>query len=333
MRSRPLIWLLLSVMLFVSRPPVSGGWANSVRQSDRPSACCRPRFSVTCLSRIKHHAPGTHLAAKRARSPQLRRPRAPHASRITHHVPPFPPSASPTRPRLSTCWSAAHPPSCSRTPCSIPLNPWPWTSPTICGPRAIPALTWSNPSAPLDDAFRARLQAAGAIIVAYIPNQAYLVRASRAAAQQLREDPAPTPFCRMSLTSNSKSRCWPWPSSNSPCRTMTRSICCSSLMRAPPPSTELENLAWKSWVKNAPHSVPVLEGARRGLAAPSGARLRSTPRPPFFLRSPALPECSSWNSPARACLANDLSRARLRRRRQYDDPGELPRLDAAAMSS
>jgi subtilisin family serine protease/subtilisin-like proprotein convertase family protein len=41
----------------------------------------------------------------------------------------------------------------------------------------------------LDDAFRARLQAAGAFIVAYIPNQAYLVRASQAAAQRLRADP------------------------------------------------------------------------------------------------------------------------------------------------
>ena len=43
--------------------------------------------------------------------------------------------------------------------------------------------------APLDDAFRARLQAAGALIVAYIPNQAYLVRASQAVAQQLQTDP------------------------------------------------------------------------------------------------------------------------------------------------
>src|SRR6266404_726402 len=39
--------------------------------------------------------------------------------------------------------------------------------------------------APLDDAFRALLQAAGASIISYIPNNAYLVRASAAAAQQL----------------------------------------------------------------------------------------------------------------------------------------------------
>jgi subtilisin-like proprotein convertase family protein len=43
--------------------------------------------------------------------------------------------------------------------------------------------------APLDDAFRTYLQAAGAVIVAYIPNQAYLVRASQAVAQQLQADP------------------------------------------------------------------------------------------------------------------------------------------------
>ncbi|MCX6927998.1 MAG: S8 family serine peptidase, partial [Verrucomicrobia bacterium] len=42
--------------------------------------------------------------------------------------------------------------------------------------------------APLDNAFRARLHAAGAVIVAYIPNQAYLVRASQAVAQQLQAD-------------------------------------------------------------------------------------------------------------------------------------------------
>ena len=42
---------------------------------------------------------------------------------------------------------------------------------------------------PLDDVFRARLLAAGAGIVAYIPNQAYLVRASSAIAQQLGADP------------------------------------------------------------------------------------------------------------------------------------------------
>ncbi len=43
--------------------------------------------------------------------------------------------------------------------------------------------------APLDDAFRARLRAAGAVIESYIPNQAYLVRASATAAERLRADP------------------------------------------------------------------------------------------------------------------------------------------------
>lgn len=43
--------------------------------------------------------------------------------------------------------------------------------------------------APLDDAFRARLRAAGAAIVAYIPNQAYLVRASEGTARELQADP------------------------------------------------------------------------------------------------------------------------------------------------
>jgi subtilisin-like proprotein convertase family protein len=43
---------------------------------------------------------------------------------------------------------------------------------------------------PLDDAFRALLKAAGASIVSYIPNNAYLVRASEAVAQQLEAAPA-----------------------------------------------------------------------------------------------------------------------------------------------
>jgi hypothetical protein len=42
---------------------------------------------------------------------------------------------------------------------------------------------------PLDDGFRALLQAASASIVSYIPNNAYLVRASASAAQQVAADP------------------------------------------------------------------------------------------------------------------------------------------------
>jgi subtilisin-like proprotein convertase family protein len=42
---------------------------------------------------------------------------------------------------------------------------------------------------PIDNAFRSLLQAAGAAIVSYIPNNAYLVRASAAVADQLRADP------------------------------------------------------------------------------------------------------------------------------------------------
>src|SRR5437867_4560734 len=42
---------------------------------------------------------------------------------------------------------------------------------------------------PLDDAFRALLKAAGVSIVAYVPNNAYLVRVSAAGAQRLAERP------------------------------------------------------------------------------------------------------------------------------------------------
>ncbi len=65
----------------------------------------------------------------------------------------------------------------------------PCPSPIICAPSGDPGAYIVQSRAPLDDAFRARLQAAGAGIVAYIPNQAYLVRASQAVARQLQADP------------------------------------------------------------------------------------------------------------------------------------------------
>ena len=42
---------------------------------------------------------------------------------------------------------------------------------------------------PLDDRFRARLAAAGAVVVSYVPNDAYLVRMAEAGAQQMAADP------------------------------------------------------------------------------------------------------------------------------------------------
>ena len=42
---------------------------------------------------------------------------------------------------------------------------------------------------PIDNAFRSLLHAAGATIVSYIPNNAFLVRASAGAAQQLQAAP------------------------------------------------------------------------------------------------------------------------------------------------
>src|SRR6185369_8041562 len=42
---------------------------------------------------------------------------------------------------------------------------------------------------PITDAFRARLKAAGATTISYIPNNAYLVRLSEAGASQMRAHP------------------------------------------------------------------------------------------------------------------------------------------------
>ena len=60
---------------------------------------------------------------------------------------------------------------------------------------------------PIDNAFRSLLQAAGATIVSYIPNNAYLVRASAAVAQQLRPTRRRRPFCPTSPTTSSSRRC------------------------------------------------------------------------------------------------------------------------------
>ena len=69
---------------------------------------------------------------------------------------------------------------------------------TTKGAPAIPAHllaqrdpgTWIVQSrGPINDAFRSLLQAAGATIVSYIPNNAYLVRASEGIAQQLQAAP------------------------------------------------------------------------------------------------------------------------------------------------
>ena len=70
----------------------------------------------------------------------------------------------------------------------------------------------------IDDAFRAALKDAGAEIISYIPNNAYLVRASSGVAQNLGAGPAQSvlpfePYYKLKVR-----RCSKWRSNNNPCR-------------------------------------------------------------------------------------------------------------------
>jgi len=106
-----------------------------------------------------------------------------HASRITHPSPSG--SATPRRPSAKLLRAHGRP---ARNALLDTAQPIACRFPIICVQGVILALMSSKLARLPDAAFRARLQAAGAAIVAYIPNQAYLVRASQAAAQRLGAD-------------------------------------------------------------------------------------------------------------------------------------------------
>jgi len=71
-------------------------------------------------------------------------------------------------------------------------KPFSLSIPTSLGAQGDPGTYIVQAGGPLDAAFRARLKEVGATIVAYIPNNAYLVRASQAIADELATDPGTT---------------------------------------------------------------------------------------------------------------------------------------------
>ena len=187
MRSRPLIWLLLSVMLFVAGAcfwRLGGQWA--AERIAVPAARSHSPSPVSRASPITPLSPIPLLSQPGAlNSPPPEQPLTQHATRNTN---PFALRLTNTATPLSQL---------VRSPSAILLEnalldtsqPLALAIPDHLRAQGDPGAYVVQSRAPLDDAFRARLQAAGAVIVAYIPNQAYLVRASQAVAQQLQADP------------------------------------------------------------------------------------------------------------------------------------------------
>jgi subtilisin family serine protease/subtilisin-like proprotein convertase family protein len=186
MRSRPLIWLFVSVMLFVT-----GACCWRLRDKLAAKAKAEGRIQ-NAESRITHHGsrivPPSPLPLV-SQVGNLNALPAPdsltnHASRITH---PSPLRLSNTPTPLGQLL---------RSPTAVLLEnalldtaqPIALSIPDHLRARGDPGAYVVQARALPDAAFRARLQAAGAAIVAYIPNQAYLVRASQAAAQRLGAD-------------------------------------------------------------------------------------------------------------------------------------------------
>ena len=167
MRSRPLTWLLLSVMLFLT-----GGYVWRLGKQCAAQRMVMPAVLTYPPSPVSHA------------SPVLRSSTA-ESGRISNHL------------ALRLTNSATPLAQLVRSPAAILLEnalldtsqPLALAIPDHLRAQGDPGSYVVQSRAPLDDAFRARLQAAGAVIVAFIPNQAYLVRASQAAARMLQADP------------------------------------------------------------------------------------------------------------------------------------------------
>src|ERR1035437_737645 len=187
MRSRSLTWLLLSVMLFVTGACVwrlrnqwpAGRMTASSPQAHAPSHVSRASrvTSSSPLEILSETAPHNSLPAAPSATQHATRNTNPLALRLSNTPTPFRQLVrSPTALLLENALLDT-------------AQPVALSIPDHLRAHGDPGAYVVQSRAPLDDAFRARLQAAGAVIVAYIPNQAYLVRASKTIAQQLRADP------------------------------------------------------------------------------------------------------------------------------------------------
>ena len=183
MRSRPLTWLLLSVMLLLT-----GVWCwrlgdrQAAERLSAPPPQSHPPLPVFQASRI---APPSASPLQEIHEKLLRSPATQRATRSTST------SALRLTNTPTPLGQLLHRPTALLLGNALLDTAQPLTLPIPDHLRAggDPGAYVIQSRAPLDDAFRARLEGAGAVITAYVPNRAYLVRASVAAAQQLRADP------------------------------------------------------------------------------------------------------------------------------------------------
>ncbi len=187
MRCRSLIWLLLSSMLFV---PAACVGPRDKQRTEEPTGPRRANAEATT-----HQAA---IAVTPALPSKLPGPPLPQEAPPTVAPSPRPHAIRGTSDRSLRLTNTAAPISqLVRRPSALLLEnalldtaqPLALPIPDHLRASGDPGAYVVQSRAPLSDAFRARLRAAGAAIVAYIPNQAYLVSASQAVAQRLRTDP------------------------------------------------------------------------------------------------------------------------------------------------
>src|ERR1035437_10360715 len=186
MRWRPLTWLLLSVTLFAAAFyfwRLGDQWAARSKAEDR-----RPKAELA----VTQHAPRSTLHARHStplpllsQGGNLNLPPAPdpltnHASRITNQ---FPLRLRNTTASIGQLLRDDHALLLENALLDT-TRPGP-SIPDHLRAHGDPGSYLVQARGPIDDAFRSLLQGAGAAIVSYITNNAYLVRASEAVAQQL----------------------------------------------------------------------------------------------------------------------------------------------------
>ena len=171
---RPLTWLLLSVACFVGAVYF---WRLGSRQQEPPFTFARPSASAAkqiAVETVK--SAGTAPLAILGSAKATNAPAGAKAGRDSW-----------LKYRLSNTTKTVN--ELARSDKAILLqnalidtsHPWNFPIPDSLRAKGDPGTYIVQARGPIDDAFRAALKAAGADIVSYIPNNAYLVRASAAA--------------------------------------------------------------------------------------------------------------------------------------------------------
>ena len=193
MRWRPLTWLLLSLMCFAAAYyfwRLGDQWA--AKKTSAPPGKAEGRTQSAAAPPRQHAAPHTPPSPFQLLSqggtlniPPTTGPLTNQAARLTNHLAlRLSNTAKPLRElqRSDTAILLENALLDTARPTTLPI-------PDHLRAQGDPGSYVVQARGPIDDGFRSLLKAAGASVVSYIPNNAYLVRASAAAAQQLQADP------------------------------------------------------------------------------------------------------------------------------------------------